>query len=237
MIKRYRSNGDVIRTKGSQLMDHNETRPRLSDLAQEQILCRIRNGELPVGSRLPSEPELARQMGSSRGILREALNSLQTRGYITRAPRGGSHITRPEASAMGEMIMNGLLNATLSELIDCREALETYAAILAIARASDEEVAHLRELALFEAQHSVVDSRDFHYRLADLSKVPQIPLFIDFYFERLPALTQDLQLKGKPPLLSQDLERILKSLEKRNQRTMHTAMVKLFRHIRLYYKI
>ena len=218
-------------------MEHTDSRPRLSDLAQEQILCRIRSGELPVGSRLPSEPELAQQMGISRGILREALNSLQTRGYITRAPRGGSHITRPEASAMSEMIMKGLLNATLSELIDCREALETYAAILAIARASDEEIAHLRELAMFEAEHSVADSRDFHYRLAELSRVPQIPLFIDFYYERLPTLTQDLQLKGKPPLVSQDLERILKALEKRNTRTMHTAMVKLFRHIRKYYKI
>ena len=57
-------------------MEHSDNRPRLSDLAQEEILFRIRSGELPVGTRLPSEPELAQQMGISRGILREALNAL-----------------------------------------------------------------------------------------------------------------------------------------------------------------
>jgi ABC-type Fe3+-siderophore transport system permease subunit len=31
-------------------MEHTEPKPRLSDLAQEQILYRIRTGELPVGS-------------------------------------------------------------------------------------------------------------------------------------------------------------------------------------------
>ena len=218
-------------------MEHTEPKPRLSDLAQEQILYRIRTGELPVGSRLPSEPELAQQMGISRGILREALNSLQTRGYITRTPRGGSHIARPEASALSEGLMNGLLAASLADLIDYREGLETYAAILAVSRATDEELAGLRALAQFETEHSVNDSRDFHYRLAELSRVSLFTQYIDFYFERLPELTQELPLKGLPPQVGQDMERILKALENRNSHTLHTAMVKQFRHSRQYYKI
>ena len=132
-------------------MEHTDNRMRLSDLAQEEILYRIRTGELPVGTRLPSEPELAQQMGISRGILREALNSLQTRGYITRTPRGGSHITRPEITALGENLIRGMINAPLSELTDYREAVETHAAVLVLRRASDDDIEQLRELIQFES--------------------------------------------------------------------------------------
>ena len=45
-------------------------RVRLSDKAEQELLLRIHSGELPVGTRLPSEPELAEEMNISRGILR-----------------------------------------------------------------------------------------------------------------------------------------------------------------------
>ena len=41
---------------------------RLSDKAVQQLLQRIRAGELPVGTRLPNEADLADQLGVSRGI-------------------------------------------------------------------------------------------------------------------------------------------------------------------------
>ena len=169
-------------------MDHIDSKPRLSDLAEEEILQRIRIGELPAGSRLPSEPELAQQMGISRGILREALNSLQTRGYITRTPRGGSHISNPEASALSKNLMRGFMSATLAELINFREALETHAAMIVIRTASDEEIAHLRELTDYDAWREVTDAHVFHYRLMEMSGIPQYAHFIDFYFERFKSL-------------------------------------------------
>ena len=67
---------------------------RLSDKAEQALLQQIHSGELPVGAKLPSEPILAKEMGLSRGILREALNSLQAKGYISRTPRGGSYVMR-----------------------------------------------------------------------------------------------------------------------------------------------
>ena len=218
-------------------MDHTDNRPRLSDLAQEEILRQIRSGELPVGSRLPSEPELAQQMGISRGILREALNALQTRGYITRTPRGGSHIARPEASALSENLMKGLMNASLSELINYREALESYAAQAVILSASDADIARLRELAHYESWHAVFDSRDFHYRLAELSEQRLISQYVDFYFERVQILTPPTVPKRRPRFMSQDLERILTAMEKRNERTLRTAIQRHFRHIRRFYSI
>ena len=218
-------------------MDHSDSRPRLSDLAQEEILYRIRSGELPVGSRLPSEPELAQQMGISRGILREALNALQTRGYITRTQRGGSHIAQPEVTALSESLMKGMMNATLAELIDYREALETHAALNLLEVASDEDIAHLRDLAQSDSEHDVMGSRDFHYHLAELALQPLFAQFIDFYFERVQMLTKDQLLNYIPKFLTQDLNRILLALENRNERTLRTAMKRHFRHVRIYYRV
>ena len=44
-------------------MSEPQKRGRLSDMAVEALLKRIHSGELPVGTRLPSEPELAEEMG------------------------------------------------------------------------------------------------------------------------------------------------------------------------------
>ena len=40
----------------------------------------IRSGRLPVGERLPSSRELARQLGLSRGLVQECYGQLQAEG-------------------------------------------------------------------------------------------------------------------------------------------------------------
>jgi DNA-binding FadR family transcriptional regulator len=48
----------------------------------KQILERIREGNLPLGTGLPAEAELARQFQVSRPTIREALGALQFAGYL-----------------------------------------------------------------------------------------------------------------------------------------------------------
>ena len=218
-------------------MDRTETRPRLSDLAQEELLYRIRSGELAVGTKLPSEPELAQQMGISRGILREALNSLQTRGYITRTPRGGSHITRPGPYELSEKFTLAMMNASLLELVTLREAIETYAAHLAVAFATEDDFEYLRKLAAFDAEHAVIGCRDFNYHLVDLSGVHPFAQYIDFYYERALMLIDPKLLSKKPRTVEKDLARILKALEKRNHRSVASAMRHYFSNIRKHFNI
>ncbi|MBS4210401.1 GntR family transcriptional regulator [Bacillus sp. FJAT-50079] len=48
----------------------------------DELLLRITKGEYPVGSRLPSEPDLASKLGISRSTLRQALALLQDDGLV-----------------------------------------------------------------------------------------------------------------------------------------------------------
>ena len=47
---------------------------------------------LPAGSKLPSEPELAKQLGVSRATLREAMRMFETQGHIRRRQGAGTFI-------------------------------------------------------------------------------------------------------------------------------------------------
>ena len=56
--------------------------PRLYQQAAEQIALLIESGEYPVGSKLPAERDLARQLGVSRPTVREALIALEIQGHV-----------------------------------------------------------------------------------------------------------------------------------------------------------
>lgn len=57
---------------------------------------RLKNiiSETPAGNKLPSEPELARQLGVSRATLRESMRTFETEGKIRRKQGSGTYVTR-----------------------------------------------------------------------------------------------------------------------------------------------
>lgn len=72
-------------------------RSLLSDRALTALVGAIRRGEFP-GGRIPSEPELARQLGVSRATVRSALASLEQLGLVRRKPGLGTWL-RPQVTA------------------------------------------------------------------------------------------------------------------------------------------
>src|SRR5512136_3258164 len=49
-------------------------------------------GKMEPGGRLPSEPDLARQMGVSRATLREAMRTFEVQGMIRRRQGSGTFV-------------------------------------------------------------------------------------------------------------------------------------------------
>ena len=58
----------------------------------------IRSGRLPVGERLPSSRELARQLGLSRGLVQECYGQLQAEGYLTGVVGSGTRVAAGSAT-------------------------------------------------------------------------------------------------------------------------------------------
>ncbi|TDE94932.1 FadR family transcriptional regulator [Occultella glacieicola] len=105
----------------------------------------LRAGAIAVGTKLPSERELAIQFGASRGVVREVLRRLEAQHLIEVAPGRGSFVAeQSSAQARG---YDGLYRAerpTVRQLIEARIPLEVEIVGLAAERATE---AHLEALA------------------------------------------------------------------------------------------
>jgi DNA-binding GntR family transcriptional regulator len=109
-------------------LDNRTLWEQVRDQLREDILA----GRLEPGAEL-SEVALAREFGTSRGPLREALGRLASEGLVTITPRRGAVVTQ-------------LSRQEFIDAYQVREALETLAVRLAVPLMSDAEIAHLREL-------------------------------------------------------------------------------------------
>jgi DNA-binding GntR family transcriptional regulator len=113
----------------------------LVDVIATQIEQAIFSGTLEPGAKI-SELGLARQLGVSRGPLREALRRLEGRKLIERKTNFGARVAKLSVD-------------DLEDLLVVREALEGMAARLAAASMTDEDVARLEQLI---AQHGEQES-------------------------------------------------------------------------------
>jgi len=73
--------------KGNQMPD--PAQPRYAQLAR-QFTAAIADGRYPIGSQLPTEMEICKQLNLSRFTVREAIRVLVDRGLVVRRPRVGT---------------------------------------------------------------------------------------------------------------------------------------------------
>ncbi|WP_297778055.1 FadR/GntR family transcriptional regulator [uncultured Roseovarius sp.] len=149
------------------------------DTIVTQIETFILNGVLRDGGRLPSERDLAEQMGVSRPKVREALKQLEDSGLINVRHGEGAFIAPLVGSAMSPALINlySRHQEAFGSYLEFRAAQESFAAGLAATRAtkSDKEILS-RVMDQLEAAHSANDmqaSQDadiaFHSAVIDAS--------------------------------------------------------------------
>ncbi|WP_433087585.1 FadR/GntR family transcriptional regulator [Dactylosporangium sp. CA-052675] len=121
----------------------------LTDEAITKIRGMIQSGELPPGSRLPPEPQLAAQMGLSRSGVREAVKALESARVLDVRRGDGTYVT----SLAPRLLLEGLGLAvellqddTLLEVMEVRRMLEPVATGMAALRMSDDDLDELRRI-------------------------------------------------------------------------------------------
>jgi GntR family transcriptional regulator, transcriptional repressor for pyruvate dehydrogenase complex len=120
-----------------------------ADAVTQRITEAISLGLLQDGEQLPSETELAAQLGVSTVTLREALANLRQQGLVEtrRGRHGGSFVRRPQTPALRGLQdrLRGLSTAELRDIGDEHAAVSSMAAGLAADRAGAAEIARLTE--------------------------------------------------------------------------------------------
>lgn len=114
------------------------TRLRRSPLYEEiaeRLQELITSERLEPGDRLPSERELAKQLGVSRTSVRQALASLRSLGLVDVRHGDGAYLMRPAAEVVPTLTVEMLhVEADHPMVWEAREAIEVHAARLAAGR-------------------------------------------------------------------------------------------------------
>ena len=163
------------------------------EAVRDQILQLIQEGELTVGSKLPSEQEMARSFGVSRPVVREGLGRLRSIGLIESRSGSGSFVRSARIAPQGLLLAGGY---TSDELHEVRSEIEVPGAALAAARRTERQVVTLSEIVERhrhqpDAEDWVDDDLSFHVTLAEAS---HNSLRVRFVTE-LRELQSDLSLK------------------------------------------
>jgi len=141
----------------------------------------IVSGRQGVGSKLPSERQLADRFGVSRPVVREALRTLFERRLVEIHPGRGAFVRDAQSSdAASQMsVFFRRKQVTARDLVEARSMLETTAAEMAAARADTDDLALMRQtVSELEAAIDIVDQARcdlaFHYAVTRASRNPVI---------------------------------------------------------------
>ncbi|MNE46231.1 HTH-type transcriptional regulator LutR [compost metagenome] len=154
----------------------------------ETIRDKILDGTFLPGSRLPSERDLAAQLGVSRPAVREAIGSLQNEGLVATRHGSGTYVTKSEGAVrapLQERAIEMRPEADLSPVatLEVRMILEPAIARLAAKRSKRDPLAE-QYLAEMADVHDLSDpvqqdlwkesDRLFHRQLAAMTLDPLI---------------------------------------------------------------
>ena len=198
----------------------------------ERLEAAIVSGELSPDTRI-SEQGLARQMGVSRGPLREAMRRLEGRKLIERTPNKGARVT-------------ALSREDLEGLLVVREALEGMACRLAAENMTDSEREALQELI---EQHGTLEdvktgtgyyqeSRDFdfHFRIINGSRNERLISILceDLYHLLRVYRYKSSRTRGRAIQALDEHKKIVAAIMARDPDAAETAMREHLRNARAY---
>ena len=230
-------------------------KPLKADSLVEVFISRFENliltGKIEIGRKLPSERELALQLGVSRPVVHEGLVDLAAKGLVTMRPRVGTVVNdyRREGSLA---ILNSIINfqqgdldeGLMESLLQARLLVETETAGLAAVNRSG---GHLRELrGIVSAEENVRPSDlktitaldfSFHHLMGMASGNIIYPLLINSF--KPVYLNFTTLFFSDPAMVPETIEfhrRMVRTIEERDpdkaMSVMHETLAHGERHLR-----
>lgn len=156
--------------------------------------------QIGVGNRLPSERDLAIELGVSRTALRDRIQTLVGVGILRRVTGAGTYVQELDSSGLAFTLNVGLLmsHLPLQSLTSVRQALERQAAAEATVDSDPVLVAYLgRELRIIAESDddAEVDDADFRFHVA-LLRAARNPA-LSFFADALSGVLREAQKHGR----------------------------------------
>jgi GntR family transcriptional repressor for pyruvate dehydrogenase complex len=205
---------------------------RLSDKVADMMLETILSDRLKVGDRLPSERELGEQFGVSRTVVREAVRALVTKGVIDVRSGSGLRVAAVDADAVSESMSLFLRGGALDfeKVHEVRTVLEVHLAGLAAERATDEDVAKLREIhermqrETSDVEAAARDDLEFHRAIARATHNELFLLLMDSIGSSLIDIRRANLGSGSAPMTLGQHEAVLELVASHDPEGARTAM-------------
>lgn len=210
---------------------------KVSDKISEQIIALIVEGKLNPGDKLPGERKLIELLGVGRSSLREALNRLETLGYIEVHKRKGNFVKSIDTTFTRDPLKRLIQGDVrkIVQLYEIRRDLEQASAYNAALNRSGEDLKAIETaLALFrkpsgEAEFSWEADQRFHIAIAHATRnflrVHVITNIFDFSHEFLSPVLQDAfeHTDNRAVILDQH-EKIFRAIEERDAERARASM-------------
>jgi len=165
-----------------------------TDLVVASIISMVESGVLSPGDRLPVEKELAEQLGTSRGSLREGVRALAVLGVLETRQGDGTYVSALDAAkllAPLTLFADRQMTAEPAQLLQVRRVLEAESAALAARLATPEQIDRMRALldrvdgliaagAEQDDIEAIIDvDTQFHRLIAQAGGNPLLAAFVD----------------------------------------------------------
>ena len=165
---------------------------RLYQQVADQLRELIRSGELPRGSRLPPERDLARQLGVSRPVVREAMVVLEIARLVEVRMGSGIFVKASTQDAVRPFPLSDG-GPSPFDLIAARKLLEPEIVQAAAASLTAEDLAAIEE-TLEQMREAIAAGRDimaidrlFHVRIAAATRNTVLAAIVDQLWEQTTA--------------------------------------------------
>ncbi|GAB2898395.1 FCD domain-containing protein [Paraburkholderia jirisanensis] len=159
----------------------------LADRVTAVLLDKIKGGEFPAGTRLPTEQVICERFGVSRTVVREAISRLKSDGLVEVRQGSGTVVREPNRTTAFRLDVDpqDSVDAVL-RVTELRRGVEAEAAALAAQRRTRTQLADIkRALAAIDAaakqqRDGVDEDLAFHMAISRATGNPLYPSLIEF---------------------------------------------------------